>query len=384
LIGRPGESVDMTLPAIADRAGKMFTWNSDGEPDVAAQPSGSAVLSNNDVTNAFLRDSVGTSVIGRSANSSGDPADIQASANGQILARLSNVLGFSTVSAVLDSVFGSTRGMILRRGSSAWQALTLGSSGQFLKSDGTDAVWAAPTAGLPRGYIDGCILSNNGSDATNDIDFAAGVCRDSTNTVDIAVGAMTKRLDADFSAGTGNGMRYSGAAITNTTYHLFSIVKADGTEDKFAYAGTDPTAVLPSGYLYWRLLGSIVRSGGTIRAFKQRADFFEWVTQAVDYSATPGDTNAHLQALTVPTGLSVRAKLAAGTGSNLFAVISDPAATDAAASSNNFTVNGGTNGGGAENNIWTDTSGQVRYRISTSGTLYINTIGFYHPRGQNS
>src|SRR5262249_54086200 len=40
----------------------------------------------------------------------------------------------------------------------------------------------------PRGYIAGCILSN-GTDATNDIDFTAGTCRDSTNAVDIVLPA---------------------------------------------------------------------------------------------------------------------------------------------------------------------------------------------------
>ena len=29
----------------------------------------------------------------------------------------------------------------MRRGASAWQALALGSNGQLLKSDGTDALW---------------------------------------------------------------------------------------------------------------------------------------------------------------------------------------------------------------------------------------------------
>lgn len=76
------------------------------------------------------------------------------------------------------------------------------------------------SAGMPRSYLAGAALSNNGTDATNDIDIAAGACRDSTNAVDITIAAMTKRLDANWAAGTNQGFRNSAAAITDTTYHV--------------------------------------------------------------------------------------------------------------------------------------------------------------------
>jgi hypothetical protein len=49
------------------------------------------------ITNAKLRDSAGISVVGRSANSTGQVADIAASADGQFLRRSSSALGFSTI-----------------------------------------------------------------------------------------------------------------------------------------------------------------------------------------------------------------------------------------------------------------------------------------------
>jgi hypothetical protein len=49
-------------------------------------------IENNAVTNPKLRDSSALSVIGRAANSVGDPADIVASANDRLLARVSNAL----------------------------------------------------------------------------------------------------------------------------------------------------------------------------------------------------------------------------------------------------------------------------------------------------
>jgi hypothetical protein len=56
-----------------------------------------AGIADNAVTNAKLRDSGALSVIGRSANSSGDPADISTSADGDILRRSGTTLGFGTV-----------------------------------------------------------------------------------------------------------------------------------------------------------------------------------------------------------------------------------------------------------------------------------------------
>lgn len=50
----------------------------------------------NGVTNAMLRNSIGTSVIGRFQNSAGDPADIQAIQNRTALQRQGDQLGFST------------------------------------------------------------------------------------------------------------------------------------------------------------------------------------------------------------------------------------------------------------------------------------------------
>lgn len=58
------------------------------------KPAGSSVLTiaANAVTNAHLRNSGAVSVIGRSANSSGDPADIAAAANDTFLQRVGNAL----------------------------------------------------------------------------------------------------------------------------------------------------------------------------------------------------------------------------------------------------------------------------------------------------
>ena len=56
-----------------------------------------ADIANGAVTNAKLRNSVGVSVIGRSANSSGTPADIAAAGDAQFLSRHSSAVSFAAI-----------------------------------------------------------------------------------------------------------------------------------------------------------------------------------------------------------------------------------------------------------------------------------------------
>jgi hypothetical protein len=400
VMGRPGEAVDMTLPPVSERASKAFTFDSDGKPDVAELTGAITALENNQVTNAFLRDSGACSVIGRSANSAGDPADISAGSNGLILARLTNAVAFSTLTAILDAVIGSTRGMMLVRGAVSWQALAIGSSGALLTSDGTDPAWSSAASQLPRGYIDGCILSNNSGDATNDIDFAAGKCRNSTDAVNITCAALTKRLDADWAAGTNQGMRYSGAAIANTTYHLYSIAKADGTQDYFAYTGLDPTAVLPTDYLYFRRIGSIVRSSAAILGFIQFGDEFTLKTPFDEGSGATIDGTERTSTLAaVPTGIRVLATISFW----LSSTADDRAYLFYPADGTNPTVTAGAgpvsaggrvddgagaaaaqSGIGGKDRVLTDTNAQFKRKASAGGTLQTWTIGYRDLRGKDA
>lgn len=67
--------------------------------DVTGSGTGSfaATIANNAVTDAKLRDSVALSVIGRAANSTGDPADIAAGTDAHVLRRSGTALGFGTI-----------------------------------------------------------------------------------------------------------------------------------------------------------------------------------------------------------------------------------------------------------------------------------------------
>src|SRR3990167_10607874 len=62
---------------------------------------------------------------------------------------------------------------------------------------------------------------SNGTDATNDIDFAAGGCMDSTDVIFITCAAMAgKQLDVGWAPGAAAGMGNSGAAIAESDYYL--------------------------------------------------------------------------------------------------------------------------------------------------------------------
>ncbi len=191
-------------------------------------------------------------------------------------------------------------------------------TGCFVFTDGSNWYTAglAQLGVLPRGYIDGCTLAN-GTDATNDINIAAGSCRDSTNLFDITVAAMTgKQLDANWAAGGSAGMRNSAAGITNTTYHIYAVAKADGTQDIYAHTSATVATVLTalqlesggSAYIYARRIGSIVRASSTILGFTQNGDEIIYNVLVKDIDITsPGIVAVSRTLASIPTGIKVRA-----------------------------------------------------------------------------
>ena len=155
----------------------------------AAAGSGTTAIADNAVTNTDIRDSGALSVIGRSANSSGDPADITTTAaSAAVLRESGSTLGFGTIatagiaddavtyakiqdvavsdrilgrdtagagiieelttSAVLDMV-GTTRGSIAYRGASGWDILAPNTDGYVLTDAGVgaDPAWEVAAGG---------------------------------------------------------------------------------------------------------------------------------------------------------------------------------------------------------------------------------------------
>lgn len=174
----------------------------------------------------------------------------------------------------------------------------------------TAPVLNSPTVNTPLGeflrpHIQGLTLSNNASDATNDIDIAAGSAgSDGTTPVLMTLAsALTKRLDAAWAVGTGNGGLDTGS-IANATYHVWLIQRSDtGVVDAlFSTSATSPT--MPTNYNRKRRIGSIVRESGAIVAFRQDGDLF-LRTRATPRTSTSALASS-LLAVNVPVGINVR------------------------------------------------------------------------------
>jgi len=106
-----------------------------------------------------------------------------------------------------------------------------------------------------RNRVDGLLLSNSPGDTPHDITIAAGICKDSTFVYTLELtSALTKRIDAAWSAGDTGGFLDTGSVAINTQYAVWLIRKdSDGTSD--AVASTSFTAPsMPTGYTYKRLL----------------------------------------------------------------------------------------------------------------------------------
>jgi hypothetical protein len=124
--------------------------------------SGTVSVATNGITNTLLRDSVALSIIGRSANSTGDPADIAAGTDHQVLRRSGTTLEFgaialnqsAAVTGTLPVASGgtgatslTTNNVLIGNGTSAVQFVAPGDSGNILTSDGTTWTSTAPSGG---------------------------------------------------------------------------------------------------------------------------------------------------------------------------------------------------------------------------------------------
>ncbi len=272
-------------------------------------------------------------------------------------------------------------------------------------SDTSIATTAFVQGAIPD-FVQGLTLSNNVSDANNDIDIAAGTAKAGAKAV-INSASFTKRLDAVWASGTGNGGLDTGSKAVSSTYHLHAIINdTTGAFDAlFSLSATAPT--VPSGWSRVKRIGAVLTDGsGNIRAFIQTVHGsrrkYLWSSGAIsDVNAANPGTSAVTRTLTVPTGISVEAIIgvAGGTNSGVTSanqprgiLITPLSMPDNAASSTNFSIyvfvftSGDTQNLQLGNTVlcMTNTSGQVRSRIEQSAAstvLRMNTIGFIDELG---
>lgn len=256
-------------------------------------------------------------------------------------------------------------------------ATGVGLTGGPITTSGTAALDPA----YLRGYISGLTLSNDGVSPLTVIDIAAGVATaDDQSAIMKLASAYTKTFSA-WTVGTGVGGLDTGSVASNVDYHLFAIQRSDtGVVDVLlSRSATAPT--MPTNYDRKRRLGAILTTGTNIRGFVQLGNEFLLKASVLDVSGSGMSVTAGNAQLTVPNGVSVKAKMIArnnGGVATLRLWIYSPQVTDEAASSTNaLSVLSSTTAILTPVEAWTDTTRNVRVVADVAtGTYDIRTYGW--------
>ena len=252
---------------------------------------------------------------------------------------------------------------------------------------------------LPRSYGAGCILSND-TDATNDINVTAGAWRNATDDGNLVLSSeQTKRIDASWATGDDAGGLSSSLTLTNATwYHVFLILVSGVVEVGFDTSVVAANLIADHSATKYRRIGSVRRGTATNIAFIQIGDKFLFDVNISEIASVDPGTSAVLVPLTMPLGIVVEAILAivinddsASNAADVHLLVTSPDQTDTVPSVTRFTVVS-QHGDGVEESdavygeFTTDTSSQIRYRISRSAadvTIRIQNHGWVDRRGRD-
>lgn len=238
---------------------------------------------------------------------------------------------------------------------------------------------------------------SNGTDATNDIDIALGSVTDSHGAELLHLGAtLTKRLDAAWAVGTGNGGLDTGS-IADTTYHVWLIMRSDTrvTDALFSTSASAPT--MPTGYDFKAYLGSVIRDSGAIVGVTRRGDDVLLKTPEVMYNTANPGTAAVLVTTRAPAGIVVDAIVSVSVrdttvGADTGLLVTSPDQTDTAPNANLCDLvilnSSGTVGSDSGRfRIRTNTAREIRFRLSASTadhTVVVVSHGWAEPLGRET
>jgi hypothetical protein len=274
--------------------------------------------------------------------------------------------------------------------------LSVGTTGQVLRMGAAAPAW--DTVGGEWDSPHGLTLSNNAGDATNDIDIAVGdaLSNDAspiTREVMYLAAGLTKKLDATWVVGTGQGMLASGAALADGTYHIFLIKRPDtGVVDIAAdssVTGANIAANTDAAYTKKRRIGSVIRESAAIVTFKQYGDKFMRTPIVSVNAVTNFGTNAVTRTLNTPVGIKVDAIVFAfgsNSSSSENVLLSDLDGGDAdpgASIAVTFIVPSATVVHGSTYTVMTNTSAAIRSRhsVGSAATVFsLCTMGWYDRR----
>lgn len=226
------------------------------------------------------------------------------------------------------------------------------------------------------------VISNNATDANNDIDFSAGVAWDKVNLRPMTLTAMTKRLDASFAAGDAAGGLFSGTKAANTWYYCFVIRKiSDGTID-CGFDTSKTAANIPAGYSGYRRVGAVLTDPmGNILAFFWQGHDVRYKTNILDVNVTTHVTSAVSRAMTAPPNMVAYGGIHLSSSNTTFILIYSKSGADYAPPAQDTTVRS-TNSGTQNSSTWRillDDSSTLNTRRGESditASLYVTTYGF--------
>lgn len=171
----------------------------------------------------------------------------------------------------------------------------------------SDAERAASLAALgiavPRGYIDGLILSTAGSSTTMTV--GPGLAADSAATRLMRLATSLGKTTAAWVAGTGNGGRLSAAALANNTWYYWYLLRNPTTGAVDVGFDVSPSApTLPSGFTQARYIGAGLTngSGQWTKFFQVGDEFFFDSPIALDINTTTLGTTQTSFTVSVPRG----------------------------------------------------------------------------------
>jgi len=234
--------------------------------------------------------------------------------------------------------------------------------------------------------------TSNGTDANHDIDITAGSATDSTNAaVLVLASAITKRIDASWAVGSGNGGIDTGSVGSNTWYAIWLIKRSDtGAVDAlFSTSFSSPT--MPTNYDHKRYIGAVLTNGSAnILAYSQKGDTFRFELFFDDLSDATPPTSFTTLRLSTPPILTLwdgsgYIKPSSGGAEKYMYMLPGDALSDTGGAFVVASYNANQWGHG-RTLFWTNSSGQIKYRAThSSGFSYfiIRTYGWIDPRGRS-
>lgn len=253
-----------------------------------------------------------------------------------------------------------------------------------------------PTTVLPS-LIGGIVPSNNSSDGDHDLDFTAGVLAPDDTAAYRSLGALTKRFDTAFAAGTNAGALGDSQSLpTSGTMHVFAISKDSDASMDIMGDTSASGANVPSGYTVERRIFSFETDGSAnILAFTATEISgggirVEFADPTLDVDVSNLGTSSVSYALSTPSDIKTEAIINAYTpappGAPTIIYIRSLAANDEAPSTSSaplvtLDAFNGTSDSHQTFNIMTNTSSQIAARTTGSNeTLRVATFGYIDHR----